>query len=94
MVEHVVERAADPERAAKAETERDHAHMLDARIGHQPLDALLAHDEQRADQQRDGAEDDEREAWKNPEVGAVSGDLEEAHDAEHRGVEQRTRQHR
>ena len=50
VIEHVVERAGDAERAAEAEAERDDAHVLDAGIGHQPLDARLADDEKRGDE--------------------------------------------
>ena len=39
VIEHVVERARDSERPAEAEAERDDPHVLDARIGHEALDA-------------------------------------------------------
>ena len=62
MVKHVIERAGDAERTAEPEAERDHAHMLDAGIGHQPLHSGLADDEESGDEKRESAEREERAA--------------------------------
>ena len=69
VIEHVVERTGDAQGAAEAEAERDHAHMLDARVRHQPLDPALLHDEKGADQQRQDAERDQRQLGERTEVG-------------------------
>ena len=87
MVEHVIERAGQAERTAEADAERDHAHVLDAGIGHQALDAFLAHDEQRGDEQREHAQRDQRQARHAADIGRI-GDGQIADDADHGGVQQ------
>ena len=67
--------------------------MLDARIGHQPLDVVLAHDEQRRDQQGQRTQRHQRDPRQRARRRRV-GDRQIAQDAEHRRIEQRARQHR
>ena len=84
----MVERARDAERTAEAEAERDHAHVLDARIGHQALDPTLSNDEQRADEQRKSAEQDQRELRDKAHAGGLDN-AEKAKDSHHRRVQER-----
>ena len=54
--------AGERERAAEADPERDHAHVLEARVGEQPLPRLRPPEERDRDGERDEPEADEHAA--------------------------------
>ena len=72
---------------AKPETESDGADVLDAGVGHEPLDAGLADDEEGGDEQRERAEREQSAVRENRNPRSV-GDSQIADDADHGGVEQ------
>ena len=53
-----IERTSQTKQSAEPDSQRNDPHMLDAGIGHETLDAFLAHDEQRSNQKREHTERD------------------------------------
>ena len=91
MIQHVIERASDSKKSAKAEANCDDAHVLDAGVSHQPLHPCLSDDEQRGDEKGKTAQREDRAARQSRDSGRI-GDGEVANDPDHGGIEQRARQ--
>ena len=90
---HVQQPGESRDRPAHAEGERDDAHVLDRRVGEQPLDVLLARQEERGHHHRQQAEAHHQVAGEVRAERAVHQHLV-AHDRVQRDVEQQPGEHR